>query len=159
MNWEQVCTDSALQNLPYKIEINKWGQIIMSPASNRHGMLQMKIGFLLISLTKEQGKVISECSVETHHKTKVADIAWCSSDFIKKHGITTPFPKAPEICIEIISPSNTSEEMREKRRLYFKAGAKEVWVCNEDGNITFYNQNKKLRESEMIPEFPEQIEV
>ena len=36
MNWQQVCEDKTLHNLPYKIELNKQGQLIMSPASIRH---------------------------------------------------------------------------------------------------------------------------
>jgi integrase len=34
--------------------------------------------------------------------------------------------RAPEICIEILSPSNTPAEINEKRALYFDAGAAEV---------------------------------
>lgn len=34
MKWQEVCEDKALQDLPYKIELNRWGQIVMSPAKN-----------------------------------------------------------------------------------------------------------------------------
>jgi Uma2 family endonuclease len=34
--------------------------------------------------------------------------------------------RAPEICIEILSPSNSAAEIAEKRVLYFDAGAAEV---------------------------------
>ena len=36
MTWEEVLADRSLQDLPYKIELNKWGNIEMSPAKNRH---------------------------------------------------------------------------------------------------------------------------
>jgi len=36
---------------------------------------------------------------------------------------------APEICVEVISPRNSPEEMAEKRALYFAAGADEVWFA------------------------------
>ena len=36
MNWQEVCANPALQNLPYKMELNQQGQIIMSPASVLH---------------------------------------------------------------------------------------------------------------------------
>ena len=45
---------------------------------------------------------------------------------------------APEICVEILSPSNTAGEMTAKRRLYFEAGALEVWICSVDGKMEFY---------------------
>ena len=37
VTWEALCADSSLaQNLPYKIETNGYGQIVMSPTSQRH---------------------------------------------------------------------------------------------------------------------------
>ncbi|GEM_PF-3004535 len=32
MNWQEVCEHSDLQNLPFKIELNERGQIIISSA-------------------------------------------------------------------------------------------------------------------------------
>mgnify|MGYP001313879954 CR=1 FL=1 len=42
----------------------------------------------------------------------------------------TPDLAAPEICLEILSPSNSIVEMEMKRALYFEAGAREVWECD-----------------------------
>ena len=64
MKWSEVCEDKILQNLPYKIELNEWGNIVMSPASNRHGNIQTKIAFYLMTLM-QNGTVLTECSVET----------------------------------------------------------------------------------------------
>jgi len=47
MNWSEVIADSCLQDLPYKIELNQHGAIVMTPASNRHGYLQSEIVFRL----------------------------------------------------------------------------------------------------------------
>ena len=44
LRWDEVLKDPSLQDLPYKIELNAWGKVEMSPASNRHGRLQMAIG-------------------------------------------------------------------------------------------------------------------
>ncbi len=40
MKWDEGCKDTLLQDLPYKIELNEWGNIVLSPAANRHGNLQ-----------------------------------------------------------------------------------------------------------------------
>ena len=101
-----------------------------------------------------KGEVITECSVETTDRTKVADVAWASDHFIKEHGMSTPFLKAPEICVEILSPSNTREEMIIKQQLYFEAGAKEVWECDQDGVMSFYTPTDTLDESAIVPTFP-----
>ena len=46
--------------------------------------------------------------------------------------------RAPEICVEVLSPTNSLAEMNEKRALYFEAGAHEVWICGLDGKMEFY---------------------
>ena len=36
--------------------------------------------------------------------------------------------RAPELCIEVVSPSNSRKELREKVAAYLEAGAEEVWI-------------------------------
>jgi Uma2 family endonuclease len=157
MDWSEVITDPALHNLPYKIELNERGQIVMSPASNEHGLYQMTIGTMLNNMKKE-GKTLSECSLQTRKGVKVADVAWLSAKFLQKFGKTTPYPAAPELCIEILSPSNTEEEMQEKIDLYLAKGAQEVWLISLDGKITFYDHAGIMAHSQLFPQFPQQLE-
>ncbi len=42
MTWADVMANPYLQDLPFKIELNKWGRIEMSPASNEHGEMYTK---------------------------------------------------------------------------------------------------------------------
>jgi Uma2 family endonuclease len=156
MNWQDVCDEPALQNLPYKIELNRFGKIVMSPASNWHGILQMRIGAKLMELM-DHGQVISECSVETSDKTKVADVAWVSDQFLATHQMETPYEAAPEICVEILSPSNSDEEMEIKRTLYFESGAREVWQCDEDGVMTFFTSSGVCEKSPLASAFPKRM--
>ena len=156
MNWQQVCADPHLQDLPYKVELNRFGQIVMSPASNQNGHFQLEIGAEL-RLRMPSGKVIAECAVETKDGTKVADVAWGSTDFFDHYGMVTPMPVAPEICVEVVSPGNTNEEMNLKAGLYFEAGAKEVWFCNAGGSIEFRKGLETLPASEIFPDFPARV--
>ena len=146
MEWQQVIENPFLQDLPFKIELNKWGKILMSPASNNHGMRQYEVA-KLIDMHKQSGKIIIECSIQTPEGVKVADVAWASDQFIAKHGDKTPYHSAPEICVEIISPSNSAAEMNEKIALYLKQGAKEVWLCNQQGEIVYYSGVGKISQS------------
>ncbi len=77
MNWQEVCEQRNLQNLPFKIELNKRGQIIMSPAKVYHSAYQGEIEYFLRSLLK-QGKTLPECAIFTRDGTKVADVVWVS---------------------------------------------------------------------------------
>ena len=37
MDWSEIVDNPYLQDLPFKIEQDRYGNILMSPASNRHG--------------------------------------------------------------------------------------------------------------------------
>jgi hypothetical protein len=71
------------------------------------------------------------------------------------------FPRAPEICVEVLSPSNTEAEVREKTALYFDAGAREVWHCTSSGAMKFFRLGKAqpARISHLCPKFPAKIEL
>lgn len=135
MEWAEVLSDPCLKNLPYKIELDHFGRIVMSPASNRHGRAQARLVRWLDRVVTE-GEIVTECSVATADGVKVADVAWLSADFVARHGDATPFLQAPELCVEIISPASTPAEMAEKVRLNLDAGAQEVWLVGEDGDVT-----------------------
>jgi Uma2 family endonuclease len=47
-----------------------------------------------------------------------------------KNRYQTPYLKAPEICVEIVIPSNTDKEMQDKIQLYLAKGVQEVWLKN-----------------------------
>jgi len=157
MNWSEVIADSCLQDLPYKIELNQYGAIVMTPASNRHGYLQTEIVFRLRA-QMSSGRVQVECSVDTPAGVKVADAAWYSDQFFNTHGDSTPYEQAPELCVEVVSPSNSRREMEEKIQLYFGQGAQEVWLCSEAGTLEFFSPTGPLEASTLFFEFPSAIE-
>jgi Uma2 family endonuclease len=135
--WHEVLEDPTLRDLPYKIELNAWGKVEMSPASNRHSRLQ---GELAAELKRQLGaSVLTECSILTRIGIRVPDVAWISADFIANYAEITPYQRAPEICVEIISPSNTQAEIDEKIGAYLAAGAHEVWLVSEEGKIRYFN--------------------
>ena len=68
-------------------------------------------------------------------------------------------PESPEIVVEVKSPSNTVREMGRKKRLYFEAGAKEVWFCDKQGAMRFFNPQGELERSELFREFPGRIDI
>ena len=156
MKWEEVCEDQQLQNLPFKIELNKWGQIVMSPVKIKHSFYQGRIQRLLESLL-QTGEVMPECAIDTSDGVKVADVVWCSDERFDQIQDEVSASIAPEICIEVKSIGNTLEEMEFKKKLYFEAQAMEVWICNEQGDITFYNEQNELTQSLLVPHFPQQI--
>ena len=102
----------------------------------------IKIAFHLMSHMPD-GTVLTECSVETAKGVKVADVVWASDAFLQRNRGATPYIEAPEVCVEIQSPSNSDAEMAEKRSLYFARGTRECWLCDEDGNLSFFSRQGK----------------
>ena len=145
MQWQDVLNDKSLRDLPYKIELNEYGHIEMSPASFNHSYLQGTLAFLL--RTQLGGKVFTELAVTTEKGVKVPDVAWGSDEYFQTHKNDIAATSAPEICIEIISPSNSMKEMRAKIKQYLKSGAKEVWLVNEQGEVQFFNHNGQQKQS------------
>jgi Uma2 family endonuclease len=150
MDWESAIKNPFLKNLPFKIELDKWGKILMSPASNNHGHLQFETGAKIRDSKKGKGKIITECSIQTSQGVKVADVAWASDLFIEKFGFETPYKRAPEICVEVVSPSNSQGEIHEKIELYLSKGAHEVWIVSEDGKTRYYTYEGEMAESDEI---------
>lgn len=158
MNWQAICDNPSFQNIPFKFETNRWGKIVMSLASNRHSRYQGLIAKLLDRFLTD-GEAIPECSIQTTDGVKVVDVVWTSNEFLRRHGIANPYPEAPEIVIEILLPSNTLAEMEEKKELYFARGAREFWICEEDGGMRFYNNHAQLAASVLAPGFPARVEL
>jgi Uma2 family endonuclease len=140
LRWAEVMRDPSLRNLPYKIELNARGKIEMSPASNIRGRFQARLASEL-NAQLPGGEAITECSVLTEIGVRVPDVAWASAEFLREHGKSTPFPRAPEICIEITSPSNSNDEIQEKIHADLAAGAQEVWIAGEDGRIDYHDRD------------------
>ena len=158
MNWQQLCEDKRLADLPYKIELNRHGQIIMSPTRNKHGIYQARIAVLLQSLLPH-GTVLTECAVDTPEGTIVADATWASPERLKIIADEFSCSVAPEICVEIWSLSNTPEEIQNKRKLYLAKSAREYWYCDEQGRMTFYNAERQMAKSALCPDFPANMEA
>jgi len=158
MDWKEVTENPNLRDLPFKIELNERGQIIMTSVTLNHSVRKGEISYLLKKINF-YGRSSVGCPVWTRKGTKVADAAWFSDENWKQQKGKTEAVIAPEICVEVLSMSNSDEKMKEKRRLYFEQGAKEFWICDEYGNMSFYSPKRKLTKSKMFPEFPNKVEI
>ena len=157
--WEELLADKELAKVEGRIETDRYGRVIMSPPpAPSHGSLQSEIVFQLRSLLPH-GRVISECPISTADGVRAADVAWASPERMQELGGQVCFSTAPEICVEAMSPGNSEREMQEKAQLYFDAGAKEVWLCNQRGEMRFLNREPSEASpvSKLCPSFPKRV--
>ena len=136
------------------------GELVKTmPAGFIHGIVAHRVGRLVGNFVEDNnlGEVVAaETGFILGEKTfRGADAAFIGNENLQKHGYPQGFfPTAPDIAIEVVSPSNTSEEMMEKVGLYLRNGSRLVWIIYPKTRmITVYRQNNVvnlLRESDTL---------
>lgn len=155
-HWNELVGTPALRDLPYKVETNAQGQIILSPHKARHSRYQKAVMKRLDDLL-QAGEAFPEYPIATSDGVKQPDVIWASQNRQGEMEETGDPPTlAPEICVEVLSESNTPEEMAEKRTLFREAGAKEVWTVDEEGRVRFFGEDEQ-EESRIAPDFPRRV--
>ena len=153
VTWEYLCKDPTLDGLPYRIELDQYGRIIMSPISNRHSRRQGRIARVLEDALG--GEAYPECAIRTPRGIRSPDVVWMSDTFASSIPDGTLFLEtAPEICVEVMSPSNLWAEMEEKVTLYLAKGAQEVWICEPGGTLRFFGHEGERETSALVPGAP-----
>lgn len=156
--WSEIESDPFLASLEHRIETNRHGQIVMMPPPGfEHSRLQSSVLATLMALLGERGRVLAECPVSTSGGVKGVDVVWVSDVRITEGLRRNVLTIAPEICVEVLSPGNTRAEIEENRRLYFEAGAEEVWIVSPGGGIAFFGTEGELETSSLCPSFPAEI--
>jgi Uma2 family endonuclease len=109
----------------------------MSPTGFEHGAICSRIGAVLWNFVEEHklGIVFAAETgfvVETNPDSVLdADAAFVSAERLAGVKNVEKFvPFAPDLAIEVLSPSNTVREMEQKIDLYFGAGSRMVWIIN-----------------------------
>ena len=153
----------------YRYELVRGMLMVQEPGPGYpHGFLQADLAWHLGNWARRTGRgnvaVGMDCIIHMHPGTvRHPDI----SVFIKPGDWeNTPgnWPRgAPEIAIEVLSPSNTPEAMREKMRDYFDAGALRVWMVDPktrtvtihraDGSETIFRDGDRLEDPDVLPGF------
>jgi Uma2 family endonuclease len=156
--WTEILSGSFVDGSISKIETDREGNVIMSPSAGKdHGDRQAEIVYQLRSLLPK-GSVLTECGVSTQEGNKTPDISWMSIRHpqFRESDVKVLTP-APQICVEVLSPSNSAEDIELKKRLYFEEMAQEVWICGLEGQMRFFSPAGELEGSKLCPKFPKRI--
>lgn len=127
--WQAMCADPAFNDVLGKVELNEWGDVLMNPPVGKpHGWTATRVAIVLEQFLG--GRTMAEVGIVTSMGIRVPDVVWCSETWLAQHPENAPLTSAPEICVEISSPSNTVSELRRKARAYVEAGAIEAWIVS-----------------------------
>jgi Uma2 family endonuclease len=117
-----------------RLELHHGELVEVAEPKHKHYLRQRRIRRLIESVAGHAGEVDIEMAYRplAEYECWAADVAFVSRkrwDAIPPNGNLSG---APELVIEVLSPSNTAPEMREKRKLCLENGAREFWVVDDD---------------------------
>jgi Uma2 family endonuclease len=118
--------EDALQEL-------HWGQVVtLTRPRMRHSRLQYRLIHLLRLRVESKGVVAAEVPFRAlpEYDLRAADVAFVSQSRWDAADADDNLHGSPELVIEVLSPSNTKAEIREKAALYLSTGAQEFWVVD-----------------------------
>ena len=155
MTTVQIVTAEELLHMPddgFRYELVKGGLVKMAPAGHGHGVLAMGIGWRLAQhvATHSLGQV---CAAETGFRiasnpdtVRAPDVAFISRGRVEDAGLVEGYwPGAPDLAVEVISPSDTYAEVEDKVLDWLHAGTLMVVAVNpRQQTVTVYRSRTDI---------------
>ena len=109
----------------------------MPPAGALHGQLSSRIGRLLDEHV-EAGNLGVVCGADTGYvlarapdTVRSPDVSFVARERVPAGGAPVRYwPFAPDLAVEVVSPTDRVDEIEEKLSQYFDAGTRVVWVVH-----------------------------
>ena len=121
-----------------QVEIINGELVEMSPVGGLHHFIARNIQRILdqYAMTNDTGEVIFDGLIFLLHKegpglkgAQVPDVSYIRNEHIPPDWvIERPFPGAPDLAVEVMSPDDKAEIVLLKTRKYLEAGTEQVWV-------------------------------
>ena len=141
----------------YRYELVKGELRKMAPAGSEHGVLTLRLAWRLAQhIEKHELGVFFAAETGFRIKSdpdtvRAPDVAFVRKERIPDTGIPKGYWQgAPDLAVEVISPSDTYVEVEDKVLDWIIAGASMVWVVNpRHRTVTVHNS---LRDSTLLTE-------
>jgi Uma2 family endonuclease len=83
------------------------------------------------------------------------DVSFVSSDYLARGGKQRFFEGAPDLAVEVISPSERPKHILAKRNVLFQNGCKEIWIVRPETRTieiwtTSHKVDRELREGDTL---------
>jgi Uma2 family endonuclease len=166
----RLMTADELAQLPddgYRYELIEGELIRMPPAGWLHGVRLLEVGLYVLDYAKRHGGRATGGSgyrLKVDPDTVLApDVAYVRSERIPPNSGPTYPPVAPDVALEIVSPSERPGYQRKKVRVYFEAGTRMVLFLDEmkrtltvehaDGHTEVLHEGDVFDGGEVMPGF------
>lgn len=117
------------------------------PPSYDHGRIQFRVGRLLDDFItpRKLGEITTDPGfvLERNPDTvRAPDVSFMRADRVSGDKLPPFLDGAPDLAVEVLSPSNTKREMAEKVAQYLSTGARLVWLVDPEARtITVHRPN------------------
>jgi Uma2 family endonuclease len=137
--------------------------VVLSPGMLRHNRVRARALIVLVEFVegRKLGIVVAEQPFHLFGNTvRIPDIAIVLGG--RDLPADRPIEGAPDLAVEVVSPTNTAREIHQKISEYFAAGSKRVWVFYPEereiyihgpSGVTRLRGDELLEEPELLPGF------
>jgi Uma2 family endonuclease len=135
----------------YKYELVEGRLRKMTPAGSLHGVVGMRLASAILTHV-DHGQLGVVFAADTGFKlasnpdtVRAPDIAFAARERIPDGGIPTAYwPGAPDLAVEVLSPTDVRSEIDEKIDEYLRSGVRLVWFVNPfERRITVHRSEKR----------------
>jgi len=115
-------------------EILEGELVILPPPKSKHSRIAMKMAEFLLQLQdRGRGKVLCKAGFKISEEPPSwfrPDVCFLKMERVRATGAAEYFLGAPELAVEIVSPSETAEMLHHKIDLLLGAGSLAVWAVH-----------------------------
>ena len=110
----------------------------MSSPGTLHGVVTMRLGRHLDAFADDHGLGIVTTAETAFRLARNPDTVRCpDSAFVRAERVPSPLPRgafegAPDLAVEVLSPSNTRTEIDRKLAEYLWYGSRQVWIVDPE---------------------------
>ena len=167
-----ITTAEELLNAPADLgpcELVRGELVMMSPGKGRHGVVEARILGELIAFVRGNnlGEVLGSSAGYVLSRdpdtVREPDVSFLSTERFKGQDLDAFLEGAPDLAVEVLSPSNTAAEMRAKMEDYFGADCRVVWIVDPlrksvvihrpDGSSIVLTEDDTLVDEDLLPGF------
>lgn len=119
---------------PVYHELRRGELVTLTRPKLKHTLIQSKLRDLLRPLAAPGSYIEVEIAFRAlpEYELRVADVAYLTPERFAAADPEDNIRGAPDLVIEVLSPSNTAAELYDKEKLCLENGAKEFWVVDAD---------------------------
>jgi Uma2 family endonuclease len=165
-------TFEQFQDLPERegvhYELDEGELLLEASPAARHNLVRQRIAMKLAQFVESNGlgTILEEMDFRLDSDTvRNPDVAFVTEEHLKNIDLdVSPIEGAPALAVEVISPTNTAQDIARKTQQYLEAGSHCVWLVYPDPRLRCVEihsatgvrrvrEPEELREQTLLPGF------